>query len=336
MSHEITRHDSLILAAKPAWHGLGTVLPTAPTVHDGLELSGLNWQVERLPMLTEDGQTVPDAYAMRRTDGDRLILGTVGKDYRVFQNDQLFDFAQNLANDANVKLETAGSLRAGRDVFLLLQNDSFALGRNGDDVTNTYTLLRNTHDGSASLRVLGTSIRVVCANTLGYALSPSAKAASGISIRHTKSMETRLGAAQEALFASKAASYEFQIEATALSRKHLTSAQVNQLFVDVYQAARGAIPTNPQTASEERKRSRAVNVLADWEQRLWSPNQRLDGIEGTAWSALNAVTEWADHGRTVRVSTKSANQQEARAFSNLFGSSAEVKNIAKDKALALL
>jgi hypothetical protein len=54
---------------------------------------------------------------------------------------------------------------------------------------------------------------------------------------------------------------------------------------------------------------------------------REHDIAGTAWAALNAVAEHADHHRSVR-SASEVSKPEARLSSVWFGSSAELKRAA--------
>ena len=69
--------------------------------------------------------------------------------------------------------------------------------KNSDDVTQEFLLLSNSHDGSSSLRVFFTPIRVVCANTLGIAERRSQ--GQGVSIIHKGDLATKVGEAQEIL-----------------------------------------------------------------------------------------------------------------------------------------
>ena len=53
MAHEITASDSLLLIGKPAWHGLGTVLPEQIIEpREALKLAGLDWRVRGAPLVT--------------------------------------------------------------------------------------------------------------------------------------------------------------------------------------------------------------------------------------------------------------------------------------------
>jgi hypothetical protein len=61
---------------------------------------------------------------------------------------------------------------------------------NTDDTILPYVLLANSHDGSLALRVVPTSVRVVCQNTLNLALGRAGS--TGVAIRHLDSLEDRV------------------------------------------------------------------------------------------------------------------------------------------------
>ena len=61
--------------------------------------------------------------------------------------------------------------------------------KTGGTLMQSYLLLANSHDGSSSVQVKFTPVRVVCANTLNWALSDGQ---GGLQIRHDRSMRSRL------------------------------------------------------------------------------------------------------------------------------------------------
>ena len=105
---------------------------------------------------------------------------------------------------------------------------------------------------------------------------------------------------------------------------------VEQLGSDV----RLTLPARPENEAQERAKARAVATVAEWVANLDSARNTGTGTEGTVWHALNAVTEWNDHKRTVRPGLEDS-EYRARAQSNLFGASATFKAGALRQALAL-
>jgi len=340
MGHGITKTDMMALAGQRAWHGLGRVLPDAFTTAEALEYAQLDWKVLQHKLVTEGGQTVGDYVANVRSDtGD--VLGIVGQDYHVLQNRDLATFVDDVVGSAdNVKLETAGSLRGGREVFMLARMESFDAVK-GDEVAR-YGLFSNSHDGSKRFRVLPTSVRVVCANTLGMALNSGRR--DGIAIKHCANMFDAIEEARAGLLAAQDEGKKFEHLVRGLVSRPMAQEELQSFFANVYQRAnRLKIPAKPSTESEARALRKATRVVGDWVALLEDDKQQLPGMAGTAWAALNAVTEWADHSRTVRVTETTGNgagegvaTAEARALSNWVGSCADWKKVALQQAVAVL
>jgi phage/plasmid-like protein (TIGR03299 family) len=327
MSHEITSEDNLVLAGVPAWHGLGLVVEKAPTVREALKLAGLDWLVERGPMQVVggrfDGLKVPDSVALIREDTSR-VLGVVGDGYEVLQNEDVAGLIEELATEgACAKAESAGSIRYGRNVWFLVPRGEFTLA--GADRVAEYLLFANTHDGSGAFSIVPTTIRVVCNNTLTAALS-------GIKVRHSKSMPERVRSAKAALLAGDLHLKGLRAKAERMAAVPMDAADLQAFFLKVYEASYGVIPAKPQDAAEERRQRKAIALVSEWVANLETP--RNPGSP-TAWTALNAVTEWADHKRTVRETGAVATEREARAFSRVLGSAADFKAKALDVALAV-
>jgi phage/plasmid-like protein (TIGR03299 family) len=127
----ITSSDSMFSVRETPWHGLGVVLDQPPaTIAEVIQASGLGWRVEREPIAVDHGDaaTVDDwweprceeiagYYATVRQD-TRTVLGIVGERYRIVQNDEAFQFVDQLLG-SQLHFETAGSLGGGRRVWVL-------------------------------------------------------------------------------------------------------------------------------------------------------------------------------------------------------------------------
>ena len=184
--------ETLFVTRTPAWHNLGVILPESPTSKEAIVAAGLDWTVHQQEMYLENGTVVPNAYANVR-DKDGSVLGIVGNRYQIVQNTEAFDFTDNLIGEGCV-YEAAGSLREGKQIWLLAHLPE-AIQIAGDDVM-PYLCFTNTHDGTGSVRVLTTSIRVVCMNTLNAAIRTAKRS---WSTRHTGSLETKMAQATETL-----------------------------------------------------------------------------------------------------------------------------------------
>jgi phage/plasmid-like protein (TIGR03299 family) len=149
MSHEV---ETMAYAGATPWHGLGTPLADED-LYDWEKASvkaGLNWEAERVPLVTADTQDKVSHFAIRRkTDGK--ILGAVGKKYTILQNKDAFKWFQPYLEAREASLETAGSLKEGSRIFVLakLSRDPIVVAA-GDEVLK-YLLLSHSHDGSLAV-----------------------------------------------------------------------------------------------------------------------------------------------------------------------------------------
>ena len=127
----ITSSDSMFSVRETPWHGLGAVLDQPPaTIAAAIQAAGLGWRVEREPIAVDRGdaatvdhwsqprcEEIPGYYATVRQD-TRTVLGIVGERYRIVQNEQAFQFVDQLLG-TSLHFETAGSLNRGRRVWVL-------------------------------------------------------------------------------------------------------------------------------------------------------------------------------------------------------------------------
>ena len=111
---------------------------------------------------------------------------------------------------------------------------------------------------------------------------------------------------------------------------------VESFFIDVYTKHIDRIPSNVESKEDERKRNKALSTVSKWLNNFESKTCNNDGCGGSAWAALNAITEWSDHQRTVRTTRSSANKEQARQFANLFGSSKNFKKQVATSAMQLV
>ena len=124
---------------------------------------------------------------------DDAVLGVVSDRYRIVQNEEAFQFTDDLLGEG-VTYETAGSLQGGKKVWMLARLPRKYLIA-GDQV-EPYLVIFNSHDGSSGVKVAMTPIRVVCQNTLNLALNTAKRSWTA---RHTENVLLRVQDARETL-----------------------------------------------------------------------------------------------------------------------------------------
>ena len=180
--------EKMMFVGATPWHGEGTQLDENPSISEAIVAAGLDWEVGTKPLFTAEGTEVNAKATFRKTDN--RVLGVVGPRYTPLQNQDAFDWFQPFLDAGECQLHTAGSLSEGEKVWVLAQlnRDNCEIVK-GDEVSK-FILLSNSHDGTTSIRVGYTPIRVVCVNTL--AAAHSSKESSLIRIRHTRSSKSNL------------------------------------------------------------------------------------------------------------------------------------------------
>lgn len=175
------------------WHGLGQKVNQALTANEALHYAGLDYEVTKQPMIvTLDGKKleVPDKFATVRMD-TKEVLGTVGRIYRVLQNKDAFGFFDPLVGSDEAMYHTAGVLGKGEVIWIMAKLPDYILGPDGKNI-DQYIVIYNSHNGTKTLTAMFTPIRVVCENTLNFAIT---KSSNKVTIRHSGDVKAKLGEA---------------------------------------------------------------------------------------------------------------------------------------------
>jgi len=343
---------NVAFANRGGWHDLGVVLSDVFDSETGIVQGGLNWPVEKLPYFSPEG---PDGtmiasesrFYLRRGDTKIVLCDNVGRIYQPIQNVDAFRYVDGVLSERGARYEAVGSLYRGEKIFLLvnLPQQSFTL--NGKDRNEAYTLFTNPHDGSGCAYCYPTNERVGCRNTLRRSLSDRWK---GIRIRHDGNLRNSMADAQNALGLAVQGFDAYKEEAEALFRQQSVNPQhyaadVLDAVLDITgaDALKGADVlaavlqvTEAQRALEAKSFARQIKhrsaVLDDILERYES--DRCEP-KGTAWAALQAVTESVDHGKLGgRFKGAEDIRASRRLESNVSGDNDDVKQTAYQMALA--
>lgn len=327
MAHKV---ETMAYAGQTPWHGLGVKVEGVKTPEEMLKLAGLDWEVERLPMVAQGKKSnfeVPRYFALSRTS-DRKILGICGADWKPTQNAQAFKFFKEFTDAGDMAMDTAGSLDGGRQTWGLASiKDGFTLP--GGDEVNGYLLMSNPHIWGKKIVTMFTGVRVVCNNTLQMAMTAvqapgstkvkKSEKGSHFAMSHVREFNDKMQEeAKATLGLAKHSLEEFKAAATLLSKKRVTKEMQDKFIAQLLQPAL----LKDDVVSQEDFGRNAQAVLHAVEH---SPGHDMKSAKGTYWGLFNAVTFVVDHqlGRT----------QDSRLTSAWFGSNANLKRKALDLAL---
>lgn len=264
------------------WHGLGTAVAEAPTSAEAIKLAGLDWIVESKPVFTDSGIEIPN-YKANIRDIDQKVLGVVSNRYQVVQNKDAFDFTDALIGEG-CKYETAGSLCGGKRIFLLARMPESKIL---DDSFENYICFTNSHDGFSSIKAVMTPVRVVCQNTLSLALSGAKRQ---WSTKHIGNLDSKLAEAKHTLELANDYMTEFGKAADILAHTKVTDAEVVAILDDLF----------PVKEEDSDRRKRNIQEVKDqFMVCMLAPD--ILKFKGTAWSAVNAASDWATHTAPKRM-----------------------------------
>lgn len=238
--------ESMFSTRVTPWHGLGKIVAEAPTSEDAIHLAGLDWDVVQQKIYLEDGTEIKDAYANVRST-DNKPLGIVGNRYQIVQNVEAFSFTDSLLGEG-VKYETAGSLKDGKTIWLLakLPDKYEILG----DKIDPYIVFTNTHDGTGSVKVAMTPVRVVCNNTLNMALHSATRT---WTTRHTGDINKKLTDAQNTLQLAQ----NYMNETKVLFEK-LNTVKMNDILL--HRVINNLVPIVPEMSARQEENAKSIRT----------------------------------------------------------------------------
>lgn len=331
MSHMIdqtTGKDAIAYVGKTPWHGLGQELRPGASIDEWRDASGLNYVVERSPVLfnrhptaaeiEESGSdTLADPQVMMhgrdvlyRTDTG-APLWVASKSYQIVQPTEVLDFFAKLSDIGGFELETAGVLSDGKRIWGLAKvNDGAPVV--GQDVVRPYVLLATSYDGTLATTAKFTAVRVVCHNTLTMSVGSAnyetgmvagkaeedtqGRAVSSlVRIPHSTSFDA--DAVRKQLGIVSDVFERWLVESALLAEAKLDSSQfdrfLEQLLAPLQPKTVHGKPPKPVT--EGRPFARIKSIYTDG-----LIGADLSGTDNR-WAALNAVTQFVDYerGRTA-------------------------------------
>ncbi len=302
--------ETMFYVREAPWHGLGVRVESALNFEDALVISGLNWNVIQRPIMTTNYTPIP-GYKANIRDTDNRVLGVVTDRYRVVQNSEAFAFTDALLGEG-VRYETAGSLQDGKKIWILAKlPDKYII--EGEQI-DPYLVFSSSHDGSGSIKVAMTPVRVVCQNTLNLAMSTAKRSWSTI---HIGDLAAKMDEAHNTLLLAEKYMGRLGMEFSRLSKIKLSDQKVME-YIDLL------LPMDEQPTDIHRKN--ISRIREDMKLRYFDAPD-LKRVGKNAYRFINAVSDFATHAKPLRTT---ANYQE-----NMFAKTIE-GNPLIDKAYELV
>ena len=308
---------------------IGKDVTKCMTSSDVIHEAGLDWSVEkcelvaRMPFSINGDNNVnetmgdfsyggniyrncPNGYATYRTDKN-IPLGIVKSKYEVIQNIDAFNFIDNAIGEGKAKFQRAGCFGYGHKVFITAKLPiTTTVG--GDPIDN-YLVFSTSHDGSGSIDILFTPVRVACLNMLNAGIEESS---SHIRIKHTRTAKERLDFGSEMLriameYAKTSELFYESLLAIKMTddqvrdyiaRLQLTPTQYNEIIKTGNDyAIRKLFDKDWLTLQKfeiSTQKSNTISTMFDY----YKNGVAQESIVGNAWGAYNAITGYYSNIKT--------------------------------------
>lgn len=321
MSHnldETTGSPAMAYTGERPWHTLGKELPPGESITVWVEAARLNWEIEMLPVVYQiDGKNMvmPERFVLARND-THAALSIVSRDYLVVQPKEVLEFYRDLVEEHQYKLETAGALDGGRKVWALARPGLVTkLGDQADEI-GAYVLLATSCDKTLATTVAFTSVRVVCQNTLRFAMHDiKNEKRRNLKITHNDRFDAQKVKHSLGLLDDSWAEFKKQLDK--LVQAELSGVDAARFFLAVFQNEE-----DKKTGRiSNRKKAEIAQVMGLYHS---GPGQELATAKDTLWGAVNAITYYVD-----RIKKTSGDRMD----SAWFGSGATLKEKAWELAL---
>jgi phage/plasmid-like protein (TIGR03299 family) len=312
--------ETMAYAGATPWHNYGTRVEPNLTGDEMVAAAGLDWTVEKTALYTgpDNSLIVPSHYALTRNRGGvKDVLGIAGSDYKVSQNIDVVKFADKFVKAGSMALHTAGALDDGRRVWFLAElKKGFTLP--GGDEVEGFLLISHPHIWGEAMRIMFTTVRVVCQNTLRMALGQ----AGGFRMTHSYEFdETMMDLAEETLGLAASRFETFKEKAELLAKTHITERQAQEFVIQLL-TPNVALPANDDEAIVDLINRTGSKILTAYQT---SPGHDMTSANDTLWGLVNGVTYFVDH--------QAGRSRDSGLTSAWFGMNGKLKDQAFDQAV---
>lgn len=273
------------------WDGLGKDVSAANSAREVCKLADLDFEVKTEPIFTHDGVEIKNMVATRRYDeynGELLggtVYGVVSNRYQPVQNHEGFEFIDALFGQEGFEIETAGHFDDGKIVWLEAKLPERVMS--GENIM-PYLVFTNRHDGRGSVRIFLSPVRIICKNTLNYAIKKAQNR--NFSVRHTTNAVEMLQEATKIL-----QNYNAYLDAMNKiienqKRVLLSDGHFDQLISRVF----------PIKESDKDSVKERIKLNRDEVRAIYNSADDLSGREKSGFRFVNAVSDWATHHTPMR------------------------------------
>jgi len=318
------------------WHKMGQEMVAGQSIEDWSKAAGLGWSAVKVPAVVAlNGDAwdhipaekrflpAPDRAFIVRSDNAGLLGYVSGETdasgYQIVQPREVLEwFERYIAVDDRFKLDVCGSLDGGRRIWATAKycGDVSVAGESHA----MRVLMSTTYDASGATINQATATRVVCQNTIRIAHSDTR---AQIKTRHSTKFDAAKVGRELAQLASGFAQYK--AIGDAMAQVEMSAQQFVDFFQDILDI--------PRDAKRDDLSARKANQF-DALKHAYATSVDEGAERKSVWAALQAVTRYADHDRSVQKGNQLENV--ARFNSAQFGSGDQIKGRAMNLLLPMI
>lgn len=336
MAHEIIFDETrqiypMTFVGDTPWHGLGQRLEPGQPLEVWAEAAGMDWDILRSPLTfgtpvkatgRQNNRFIfPSREALIRSD-NHGPLSIVSDKYQIVQPREVLEFFRDLTEAGGFTMNTAGVLFGGTKFWALAEIGAEARIM-GQDKIGGFLLLGTSCDGSLATTAKFTSVRVVCNNTLSFAVDQDGAARGSVRIPHSRSFDPDMVKAELGLAQASFDSFIKKVNITA--KRKVTDSEAMTFLMKCFHVTQEGEELTPEILfpGEAKTVKKCLELF-----KGDGKGSNLKSADGTAWGLVNAVTEFIDFHKNTRI-------DDTRFSAAMFGDTSNIKDKAFEMALEL-
>ncbi|MBS1532551.1 MAG: DUF945 domain-containing protein [Bacteroidetes bacterium] len=323
MAHELNFNEqtgrySFYSLREKAWHELGQVSDKELNSRQVLEQAQLAYNVIKAPHIyrLNSGTEIVSgsSFFTYREDTEQILGDGLSDEYHVVQNVDAFSFFDGIVQGEGIIYETAGALGNGERVFITAKLPNY-IKVGSDDLIEQYLFLSTSHDGSESITLAFTPVRIVCNNTLNAAMRNCSNV---LKIRHSAGAEQKLKEAHKFMGMVNTLSPLMEQAFNQWAKIRITDKEVQQLIQIALAPNRETLDNLRNDRMDDNSAVYKNQVYSAFGYAMMSDTQQLKTTKGTLFGAYNGITGYFQNVRNYK-------DADEKLTSILYGGTAQKK-----------
>ena len=305
--------------SNPTWTKQGTIIRENISASEAIQKSGLDWKVIKQP-LERKGESknylIEDSVALVREDTNDFFA-IANKNYKIFQNEKVFDFVDPFIDKNELMIDSIVSHSEGKIIILACKVNMEPVEIGVGDLVECFLIIKNEHTAKGGLTMQFMGIRLVCTNGM-----TTPETMNKVKLRHTGKLLSKVEELKQTLSLQKqefSSSLEIYRE---MLKYNLPRYQFQEFLQKVFATQFKAKKLYCLENGLPDPKIWDLQVVKEVMKKYIETCEQMPSIEGTLFSAVQAVSNYYSHTSTVH--------------SQLFGSGASIMANSVKQAVGMM